>query len=92
MISSLRRAKLRPPLGRRPLPIVGRVVDNKVRTRRLTTGLISDGYVEVRKGLTVADRVVAKAGTFLGDGEGITPIEPAGALAPPEPAAQPKAG
>lgn len=30
-LSSLRRAKLRPPLGRRPLPIVGRVIDNKVR-------------------------------------------------------------
>ena len=30
-LSSLRRAKLRPPLGRKPLPIVGRVVDNQVR-------------------------------------------------------------
>jgi hypothetical protein len=30
-LASLRRAKLRPPLGRRPLPIVGRVVDNKIR-------------------------------------------------------------
>jgi len=30
-LASLRRAKLRPPLGRRPLPIIGRVVDNKVR-------------------------------------------------------------
>ncbi len=30
-LSSLRRSKLRPPLGRRPLPIIGRVVDNKVR-------------------------------------------------------------
>jgi hypothetical protein len=30
-LASLRRSKLRPPLGRRPLPIVGRVVDNKVR-------------------------------------------------------------
>ena len=74
-------------------PYVQIVVDNKVRTRRLTIGLISDGYVEVRKGLTVTDRVVAKAGTFLGDGEGITPVEPADANpAPPQPAAQPKAG
>jgi hypothetical protein len=30
-LASLRRAKLRPPLGRKPVPIVGRVVDNKVR-------------------------------------------------------------
>lgn len=30
-LSALRRAKLRPPLGRRPMPIIGRVVDNKVR-------------------------------------------------------------
>lgn len=30
-LTSLRRSKLRPPLGRRPIPIVGRIVDNKVR-------------------------------------------------------------
>ncbi len=30
-LASLRRAKLRPPLGRKPVPIVGRVVDNKIR-------------------------------------------------------------
>ena len=74
-------------------PFVQIVVDNTVRTRRLTIGLISDGYVEVRKGLTPSDRVVAKAGTFLGDGEGITPVEPADASAAPrQPATQPKAG
>ncbi len=30
-LASLRRAKMRPPLGRRAMPIVGRIVDNKVR-------------------------------------------------------------
>jgi len=30
-LASLRRSKMRPPLGRRPMPIVGRVVDNRVR-------------------------------------------------------------
>ncbi len=69
------------------------VVDDKVRVRRLTTGLTSDGYIEVRKGLTVDDRVVAKAGTFLGEGERITPIEPTDAKpATKQPAARPKAG
>lgn len=74
-------------------PFVQVVIDDTVRTRRLTTGLTSDGYIEVRSGLTADDRVVAKAGTFLGDGERITPIEAGKASPNGKPAAaRPKAG
>ena len=74
-------------------PYVQVVRDNTVRMRRLTTGLTSDGYIEVRTGLTADDRVVAKAGTFLGEGERITPIEAGDVEAPAQqPAAKPKAG
>ncbi|MGI9478881.1 MAG: efflux RND transporter periplasmic adaptor subunit [Hyphomicrobiaceae bacterium] len=52
------------------------VEDSKVRVRRITTGLASDGFTEVRTGLNASDRVIAKAGTFLGDGEPVTPVEP----------------
>ncbi|MFY0613787.1 MAG: efflux RND transporter periplasmic adaptor subunit [Hyphomicrobiaceae bacterium] len=74
-------------------PYVLVVQDSKVRMRRLTTGLVSMGYIEVRKGLTGNDLVIAKAGTFLGDGEPITPIEPASSNGrATKPAARPKAG
>lgn len=52
------------------------VIDNgKIATRRVTLGLISAGFAEITKGLSENDRIVAKAGTFLGDGEVVTPIE-----------------
>ena len=52
------------------------IVDvGKAKIQRVTTGLISDGYIEIRNGLSENDRVVTKAGTFLGPGELIKPIE-----------------
>lgn len=71
-----------------------RIVEGgKVQTRRIALGLASGGFVEVRRGLQAADRVIAKAGTFLGDGEPVTPVDLTNARpAPPEPGTQPKAG
>jgi len=40
-----------------------------VRRRYIETGLRANGYVEVRNGLSAGERVVAKAGTFLRDGD-----------------------
>jgi RND family efflux transporter MFP subunit len=51
------------------------VIADKVAVRRVEIGLTSDGYVEVRKGLTSSDQVIAKAGTFLGEGEQIQPLK-----------------
>lgn len=69
------------------------VEQGKVRTRRITIGLASGGFVEVRRGLETGDRVIAKAGTFLGDGEPVTPVDLTDARpAPPKPGAQAKAG
>lgn len=56
-------------------PYVQIVNDNRVRTRRLTIGLNEDGYVEIRSGLSSNDQVITKAGTFLGNGEAVTPVE-----------------
>lgn len=56
-------------------PYVQIVRKNKVRIRRLTTGLISAGYIQVKAGLSKDDQVITKAGTFLGDGEPVTPVE-----------------
>jgi len=57
-------------------PTVQRVVDSRVRTVPIETGLRSGGLVEVRKGLAAGDRVIAKAGTFLRDGDAVRPMQP----------------
>ena len=50
------------------------VVGDRVETRRIKTGLGADGFIEVAQGLAAGDVVVLKAGTFLGDGDRITPV------------------
>jgi RND family efflux transporter MFP subunit len=46
-----------------------------VRERPIRTGLTSAGLVEVRSGLADGDRVIARAGTFLKDGDVVRPVE-----------------
>jgi multidrug efflux pump subunit AcrA (membrane-fusion protein) len=46
-----------------------------VRERPIEIGLSSGGLVEIRKGLIEGDRVIARAGTFLKDGDVVRPIE-----------------
>jgi RND family efflux transporter MFP subunit len=52
------------------------VRDGRVARRSITTGLVSGLLVEVTKGLEEGDVVVAKAGTFLRDGDTVRPISP----------------
>ena len=52
------------------------VRDGHVARSNISTGLISRGRVEVRAGLAAGDIVVAKAGTFLRDGDVVRPITP----------------
>jgi RND family efflux transporter MFP subunit len=46
-----------------------------VRERPIEIGLSTGGLVEVRKGLEEGDRVIARAGTFLKDGDIVRPVE-----------------
>lgn len=46
-----------------------------VRERAVRTGLSTGGLVEVSSGLTDGDRVIARAGTFLKDGDVVRPVE-----------------
>lgn len=55
---------------------VQRLVGDKVETTRVVTGLSSKGLIEVRTGLADGDVVVARAGTFLRDGDVVRPVEP----------------
>ncbi len=53
-----------------------RVDGDKVQRRQIKTGLQSGGLIEVTSGLSENDRVVAKAGTFLRDGDRIRAVVP----------------
>jgi HlyD family secretion protein len=50
------------------------VVNGAVATRPVTTGLRSSTMVEIVKGLEVGEQVVSIAGTFLRNGDRITPV------------------
>ncbi|MEZ5776283.1 MAG: efflux RND transporter periplasmic adaptor subunit [Hyphomicrobiaceae bacterium] len=51
------------------------VVEGIVARRTVTTGLIGGGRAEILAGLAEGEAVVAKAGTFLRDGDRVTPVE-----------------
>jgi hypothetical protein len=53
---------------------------NRVETRAIETGLAAGALVEVRKGLADGDLVVARAGTFLRDGDTVRPVAAAAAV------------
>ncbi len=56
------------------------VVDNRVVTRPVTLGLTSGAETEVRAGLSDGDIVVARAGSFLREGDAVRPIRKAAKL------------
>jgi multidrug efflux pump subunit AcrA (membrane-fusion protein) len=49
---------------------------NKVESRRVRIGLLSDANVEIRDGLKEGELVVANAGSSLEDGDNVKPIFP----------------
>jgi HlyD family secretion protein len=60
-------------------PTVQVVRGNRVETRAIKTGLAANALVEVREGLAEGDLVVARAGTFLRDGDTVRPVPKAAA-------------
>lgn len=47
---------------------------NRVETKRVETGLMSGGSIEVREGLNDGDVVVARAGALLREGDPVRPV------------------
>lgn len=47
---------------------------DRVETRRVETGLMASGRVEIREGLTEGETVVARAGALLREGDPVRPI------------------
>jgi RND family efflux transporter MFP subunit len=60
-------------------PTVQIVRDNRVETRHVKTGLAAGTLVEVLEGLAEGDMVVARAGTFLREGDMVRPVLPGAA-------------
>lgn len=50
------------------------VKDGRIESRVVETGLSSEGVVEIVKGLAPGETVVARAGTFVRDGDAVTPV------------------
>ena len=55
-------------------PSVQVVRDHRVETRLVKVGLAAGALAEVREGLSEGDLVVARAGTFLRDGDAVRPL------------------
>jgi multidrug efflux pump subunit AcrA (membrane-fusion protein) len=47
----------------------------RIETKRVETGLISGGQIEVREGLADGDEVVARAGALLREGDPVHPVQ-----------------
>jgi len=54
--------------------VVQVVRDERIESRIVTTGLRSDGNVEIRQGILDGELVVARAGALLRDGDRVTPV------------------
>ena len=50
------------------------VAGEKVQARRVKTGLSAEGVIEVREGVAAGEAVVARAGSFLRDGDSVRPV------------------
>jgi hypothetical protein len=48
--------------------------DNRVETRKIDVGLAVGALVQVRAGLDEGEQVVARAGTFLREGDTVRPV------------------
>lgn len=51
-----------------------KVQDGRVVETAVQTGIMSGGMVEIRAGLKAGDRLVAKAGAFVRDGDRVNPV------------------
>jgi multidrug efflux pump subunit AcrA (membrane-fusion protein) len=59
--------------------VVQVVKRSRVETRRVETGLMSGGQIEIKEGLVEGDDVVARAGALLREGDPVRPVTAASA-------------
>ena len=63
------------------------VRDGRVEARAVKPGLSAEGFTELREGIAAGESVVARAGSFLRDGDRVRPVDPAAAKAAIKPVA-----
>ena len=65
-------------------PLLQVVADGRINTTLVTLGVRAAGSVEIVSGVAAGEEVVARAGTFVADGDMVTPVrdEPTGAVKP----------
>ena len=56
-------------------PTVQIVKDGKVQVRKVITGLIGTDQIEITQGVTAGETFVARAGSFVRDGDAVTPVQ-----------------
>jgi HlyD family secretion protein len=56
--------------------VARKVEGDVVRQAAVETGIQDSGFIEIISGLKAGDKVVAKAGAFVRDGDRIAPVEP----------------
>jgi HlyD family secretion protein len=87
-VETLRREGIAVPasaiLYRGPQAYVQKVVDGTIRSTLVTTGARAGAEVEIVSGIGEGDEIVARAGTFVADGDRVTPVRDVatGAVAP----------
>ena len=55
--------------------VVQIVKDGTIESRKVSTGIASDGKIEITQGVQEGESVVALAGTFVRDGDAVTAVE-----------------
>jgi hypothetical protein len=55
-------------------PTVQVVKDNKVQVRKVITGLVGTDNIEITAGVAPGEIFVARAGSFVRDGDAVTPV------------------
>jgi HlyD family secretion protein len=55
-------------------PTVQVVTGGKVEVRKVTTGLMGADDIEITQGITEGETFVARAGSFVRDGDAVTPV------------------
>jgi multidrug efflux pump subunit AcrA (membrane-fusion protein) len=56
--------------------VVQVVRESRVETRPVSVGMVSSGQAEIREGLSEGDMVIARAGSFVRDGDRVHPVTP----------------
>ena len=52
---------------------------NRVERRNVRTGVVTDGGIAIVAGLDGSERVIARAGGFLNEGDRVNPVRSTGA-------------